>query len=222
VLLTMFDPRLRLAGQVAAEVRRYFGDKVFKSVIHRNVRVAEAPSFGKPVLLYDVISAGSKHYMSLAHEVIHNNQRYLHAFEAEEPVSPAAPPIPRLGSASGDGLHRPAEPEQLPARPLPDLAEEPKELPAPRVRDEEVSTSPQRVAEPAPETRRYPPPAAPPSSSPTSSRGANGTPSSEAGRVRLASRVNDPLAHPEPPSSGSGRTDEPSGPSARFSDHRPH
>jgi chromosome partitioning protein len=53
VLLTMFDTRLRLSQQVAEEVRKYFGDKVFKTVIHRNVRISEAPSFGKPIILYD-------------------------------------------------------------------------------------------------------------------------------------------------------------------------
>ena len=70
VLLTMFDGRLRLSNQVAAEVRRYFGDRVFEAVVQRNVRVSEAPSFGKPVLLYDAISTGSKNYMALASEVI--------------------------------------------------------------------------------------------------------------------------------------------------------
>lgn len=77
VLLTMFDSRLRLAGQVAAEVRKYFGDKVFNTIIHRNVRVAESPSFGKPVLLYDVMSTGAKNYMALAREVLQRNVEIL-------------------------------------------------------------------------------------------------------------------------------------------------
>ena len=77
VLMTMFDGRLRLSNQVAAEVRRYFGDKVFDAIIQRNVRISEAPSFGKPVLLYDATSMGTRNYMSLAHEIIRNNQRFF-------------------------------------------------------------------------------------------------------------------------------------------------
>jgi len=84
VLLTMFDSRLRLAAQVAEEVRRYFGDKVFRTIVQRNVRLAEAPSFGKPVLLYDASSLGTRHYMSLAKEVLHNNQRFLAPTETRE------------------------------------------------------------------------------------------------------------------------------------------
>ncbi len=70
VLLTMFDIRLRLSKQVAEEVKKYFGEKVFKTMIHRNVRISEAPSFGKPVILYDAVSTGSKNYMSLASEIL--------------------------------------------------------------------------------------------------------------------------------------------------------
>ena len=77
VLLTMFDGRLRLSNQVAAEVRRYFGDRVFEAVIQRNVRISEAPSFGMPVLLYDAISTGSKNYMAAAAEVVRNNQAWI-------------------------------------------------------------------------------------------------------------------------------------------------
>ena len=74
VLLTMFDSRLRLSQQVADEVRKYFGDKVFKTVIHRNVRISEAPSYGKPIILYDAISTGSKNYMALASEILERNE----------------------------------------------------------------------------------------------------------------------------------------------------
>ncbi|WP_456426144.1 ParA family protein [Rhodocaloribacter sp.] len=81
VLMTMFDTRLRLSNQVASEVRRYFGDKVFKTIVQRNVRLSEAPSFGKPVLLYDATSMGARNYIALAREIIHNNQRYLHTYE---------------------------------------------------------------------------------------------------------------------------------------------
>ncbi|MBM2815011.1 MAG: chromosome partitioning protein ParA [Ignavibacteria bacterium] len=73
VLLTMFDSRLRLSVQVVEEVRKHFEEKVFKSVIARNVRLSEAPSFGKPVLLYDALSTGAKNYLQLSQEVIANN-----------------------------------------------------------------------------------------------------------------------------------------------------
>ncbi len=73
VLLTMFDIRLRLSQQVADEVKKYFGDKVFDTIIHRNVRISEAPSYGKPVILYDAISTGSKNYIALANELLERN-----------------------------------------------------------------------------------------------------------------------------------------------------
>ncbi len=74
VLLTMFDKRLRLSQQVRDEVQKYFGEKVFKAVINRNVRISEAPSHAKPVLLYDSISTGAKNYMELASELIERTQ----------------------------------------------------------------------------------------------------------------------------------------------------
>ena len=70
VLLTMYDNRLNLSKQVVAEAREYFGAKVFRTVIPRNVRLAEAPSFGKPILLYDVQSIGAKSYLSVAQELM--------------------------------------------------------------------------------------------------------------------------------------------------------
>ncbi|MBQ1886155.1 MAG: AAA family ATPase [Bacteroidales bacterium] len=73
-LLTMFDSRLRLANQVADEVRRHFGSMVFETIINRNVRLSEAPSHGKPVILYDAMSNGSNNYLNLAKEVIAKNQ----------------------------------------------------------------------------------------------------------------------------------------------------
>ncbi len=76
VLLTMFDSRLRLSHQVADEVRKYFGDKVFNTIIHRNVRISEAPSYGKPILFYDALSSGAKNYISLASEIIEKNNLF--------------------------------------------------------------------------------------------------------------------------------------------------
>ena len=70
VVLTMFDRRNNLSDMVAADVREHFGDKVYKTVIPRNVRISEAPSYGKPVLLYDWRCAGSKAYIHLAGEIL--------------------------------------------------------------------------------------------------------------------------------------------------------
>ncbi|HOJ17644.1 MAG: ParA family protein [Ignavibacteriales bacterium] len=70
VLLTMYDVRLRLSQQVAEEIRRYFGEKVFNTIIYRNVKLSEAPGYGKPVLLYDALSTGAKNYISLAAEML--------------------------------------------------------------------------------------------------------------------------------------------------------
>jgi chromosome partitioning protein len=70
LLLTMYDGRLKLAQQVAQEARQFFGGRIFRTAIPRNVRLAEAPSFGQPTLLYDVASGGAQAYLSLAQEVI--------------------------------------------------------------------------------------------------------------------------------------------------------
>ncbi|MEA2856660.1 MAG: chromosome partitioning protein [Methylobacteriaceae bacterium] len=78
VVLTMFDPRNNLASQVVADVRSFMGDKVYDTVIPRNVRVSEAPSHGKPVLLYDIRCSGSQAYIRLASEVI-RRERQLRA-----------------------------------------------------------------------------------------------------------------------------------------------
>ena len=69
ILLTMYDSRLNLSNQVLDEVRMYFEDRVYSTVISRNVKLSEAPSFGKPILLYDILSKGAKAYIQLAKEV---------------------------------------------------------------------------------------------------------------------------------------------------------
>ncbi len=74
VVLTMYDGRLNLSRQVAEDVRRFFDKKVYKTVINRNVRISEAPSFGKPIILYDAVSMGAENYMSLAEEFIRNGK----------------------------------------------------------------------------------------------------------------------------------------------------
>ena len=73
VLLTMYDARLNLSRQVAADAREYFGNQVYETVIPRNIRLAEAPSFGKPIIVYDVASVGAQSYMSVAREFIARN-----------------------------------------------------------------------------------------------------------------------------------------------------
>lgn len=75
VVLTMYDARLNLSKQVAADAREYFGNKVFEHVIPRNVRLAEAPSFGKPIILYDVASVGAQAYMGVARELLERHSR---------------------------------------------------------------------------------------------------------------------------------------------------
>lgn len=75
VMLTMYDKRNRLSEQVAADVREHLGRAVFKTIIPRNVRIAEAPSFGKPVMLYDPNCAGSKAYMELGREVLSRHRK---------------------------------------------------------------------------------------------------------------------------------------------------
>jgi len=79
LVLTMYDRRNALSGQVAADVRSHFGDKVYDAVIPRNVRVSEAPSFGKPVLIYDLKCTGSQAYLKLAKEVVGRERRRLAA-----------------------------------------------------------------------------------------------------------------------------------------------
>ena len=74
ILLTMFDKRANLHKQVALEIQKHFGDKVFKTVIPRNVKLSECPSFGKPIVLYDIESKGSEAYLQLAKELLIRNR----------------------------------------------------------------------------------------------------------------------------------------------------
>jgi chromosome partitioning protein len=83
LVLTMYDSRNNLSAEVAADVREHFGEKVYKTVIPRNVRVSEAPSMGKPVLLYDLSCAGSKAYVALAKEVVRQERKRKSEQESE-------------------------------------------------------------------------------------------------------------------------------------------
>ena len=73
ILITMFDSRLNLSNQIVTEVNDYFGDKVYKTYIKRNVKLGESPSFGKPIILYDASSTGSQNYMNLVSEILNQN-----------------------------------------------------------------------------------------------------------------------------------------------------
>ncbi len=88
VLLTMYDTRLNLSRQVAADARDYFGPKVFDTIVPRNVRLAEAPSFGKPIILYDVQSIGAQAYMSVARELLERQRN--EQLENEQEAAAAA------------------------------------------------------------------------------------------------------------------------------------
>ena len=74
ILITMYDNRLKLSRQVVEEVKNYFGDKVYNTFIKRNVRLGEAPSHGKPIVLYDAASTGAQNYMNLVSEILSKNK----------------------------------------------------------------------------------------------------------------------------------------------------
>jgi len=74
ILITMYDNRLKLSRQVVEEVKNYFGNKVYNTFIKRNVRLGEAPSHGKPIVLYDAASMGAQNYMNLVSEILGNNK----------------------------------------------------------------------------------------------------------------------------------------------------
>jgi chromosome partitioning protein len=123
VLLTMYDPRLNLSRQVAADAREFFGSKVYETVIPRNVRLAEAPSFGKPIILYDLASVGAQAYVNLAKEFLERHQTKRSA-ELE--------PIADVPSASSPGsVDTSAVPDVLNTKPLGNQHEH-GETPAPR------------------------------------------------------------------------------------------
>jgi chromosome partitioning protein len=87
VLLTMYDSRLNLSRQVADDAREHFGELVFKTVIPRNIRLAEAPSFGKPILLYDITSVGASSYMAVAKELIERSETDVSTESSQPPVT---------------------------------------------------------------------------------------------------------------------------------------
>ena len=98
VLLTMYDARLNLSRQVASDAREYFGSKVFETVVPRNVRLAEAPSFGKPIVLYDVQSVGAQAYMAIADELMRRQREESTGESTGETSTGAARPTPARGA----------------------------------------------------------------------------------------------------------------------------
>ena len=94
VLLTMYDSRLNLSRQVAEDAREHFGDLVYRTAIPRNIRLAEAPSYGKPILLYDISSVGASSYMAVAKEVMERMETFVSAPDsnAQDPMATGAVP----------------------------------------------------------------------------------------------------------------------------------
>jgi chromosome partitioning protein len=105
VLLTMYDARLNLSRQVVTDAREYFGPKVFETIIPRNVRLAEAPSFGKPIVLYDIASVGAQAYLSVARELV---QRDTSSPASPEPVTERSQ-APELVSQPEGSTEAPAD-----------------------------------------------------------------------------------------------------------------
>src|SRR4051812_27370426 len=103
ILRTMFDPRNNLANEVGAQLIMHFGDKVFRTIIPRNVRLAEAPSFGKPVLLHDKESRGALAYLALAGEMIRREEEARETPASATPVSDGAGEEGKEGAVAGAG-----------------------------------------------------------------------------------------------------------------------
>jgi chromosome partitioning protein len=116
VLLTMYDSRLNLCRQVAEDAKEYFGAKVFSTPIPRNVRLAEAPSFGKPILLYDVQSVGARSYLAVAQELLRRLESSVVTIEEPAPPQPLQP-APAIAIAEPESE---PEHETLP-HPLPEV-----------------------------------------------------------------------------------------------------
>lgn len=92
VLLTMYDSRLNLSRQVQEETKRFFGNVVYETVINRNVKLAEAPSFGKPIVLYDILSAGAENYLNLAKEILNGQSSIGEGAGSPAPEEPGGRP----------------------------------------------------------------------------------------------------------------------------------
>ena len=124
VVLTMYDDRTNLGQQVSANIREYFGDQVYRTVIPRNIRLGEAPSHGLPIILYDARSRGADAYVALAHEFL---ARERAGTAAEPPASQAAPTRANPAPTTSEPAPTVAEPvpEPAPSVPPPDNGAKP-------------------------------------------------------------------------------------------------
>jgi hypothetical protein len=138
IVMTMFDPRTKLSEQVVAEVRRYFGDRVYRTIIPRTVRLSEAPGFGQPITVYDPHSKGAKSYRDLAREVAAR--------------LPDESPLPNVDDVPSVVIPRPEAPPGRAPRPLVGPEDRPapsrSEPVAPVVADEDLVAMPDPGVEP--------------------------------------------------------------------------
>jgi len=134
ILRTMFDPRNNLANEVSAQLIMHFGEKVFRTIIPRNIRLAEAPSFGKPVLFHDKESRGALAYLALAGEMIRREEEALHgvnALEATPAVNASGTSLEVTpGEISTDSMETPSSPGNPPPDPESEASRESRETPA--------------------------------------------------------------------------------------------
>ena len=135
VLLTMYDARLNLSRQVVTDAREYFGPKVFDTIIPRNVRLAEAPSFGKPIVLYDIASVGAQAYLSVARELV---QRHSQASQAPAVTPTADQHASAERMVEQPIVTRPRADEQGPDEHEPDKHEPAEHIPDEHVFDERL------------------------------------------------------------------------------------
>jgi chromosome partitioning protein len=151
IVMTMFDPRTKLSEQVVAEVRRFFGDLVYDTIIPRTVRLSEAPGFGLPITAYDPKSKGAESYRALAREVA--------ARPPPDAPMPSYDDVPAMVIPTMEGPRTTAEPTREELAPEPELEVEPAREPEPEVEAEtEPEAEPEAEAEPAPAPEQEPEP----------------------------------------------------------------
>ena len=142
ILRTMFDPRNNLANEVSAQLITHFGEKVFRTIIPRNIRLAEAPSFGKPVLFHDKESRGALSYLALAGEMIRREE------EEAEQATPPSSAAPEAGS-DANGSHEAVAEEPANAMQAEPLENDASPAPPPQAASDSDASSPQGPSYPA-------------------------------------------------------------------------
>jgi len=153
IVMTMYDPRTKLSEQVVQEVRKYFGERVYQTVIPRTVRLAEAPGFGQPITVYDPKSRGAQCYRDLAREVAEHLPLDEPMPALDEMPTVVVPPIGPEPRSAPRPLSRPEEDLEPPelAEDLPTEEDLPEEPPAPLEVEDEVTSMPVVIEEPAPD-----------------------------------------------------------------------